>query len=242
MAFHYCSSGKGAEAAVEKIRNAGGKAEAFQADFSVIDQVMSLGERAMAFLGGIDVLINNAGITTNVPVQEVTPEHWDKLFHINVRGMFFVTQAALGHMLRQESGVIVNITSVHAFRAMRDHAVYAGTKAAIVGFTRTLAIDVAPKGIRVNAIAPGMIIVDNYYKNMPDFDPEQAAKDNIPIGIAGMPSDISNVALFLASDEARYIVGQTVVVDGGQSACMPFGDAFRKPLGFTWGKSYTPWL
>ena len=242
VAFHYSRSSAGAEAAVEEIRKAGGKAEAFQADFADVDQVISMGKKAIDFLGGIDILINNAGLTTNIPIEKATPEQWDKIFHINVRGMYFMSQTALKYMAEQKSGAIINITSVHAFRAIKDHTVYASTKAAIVGFTRTLAIEVAAKGIRVNAIAPGMVVVDNYYKNMPDFDVEKEVRDNIPIGIAATPKDMANICIFLASEAGRYIVGQTIVADGGQNACVPFGAGSQESLGFTWGKEYTPWL
>ena len=242
VAFHYSRSSAGAEAAVEEIRKAGGKAEAFQADFSDAKQVISMGKKAIDFLGGIDILVNNAGLTTNIPIEDATPEQWDKIFHINVRGMYFISQTAAKQMLKQGSGSIVNITSVHAFHAMKDHTIYASTKAAIVGFTRTLAIELAPRGIRVNAIAPGMIVVDNYYKNMPDFDADQAAKDNIPIGFAGTPRDVANIALFLASEDARYIVGQTIMADGGQNATISTGPGFKDSLDFTWGKEYTSWL
>lgn len=242
VAFHYSRSDAGAHAAVEEVRGAGGKAEAFQADFTDVDQVKSMTRRAVDFLGGIDVLVNNAGLTTNIPLQEVTPEQWDMLFGINVRGMFFTTQVATKPMLAQGSGAIINISSVHASRAMCDHTVYASTKAAIVGFTRTMAIELAPKGIRVNAIAPGAVVVENYYRNVPDCDWKEELIKSIPIGFVAEPADIAGIAVFLASDDARYIVGQTIVADGGQNACVPIGDGFKHSLGFTWAKSYTPGL
>ena len=230
VAFHYSSSGAGAKAAVKIIRNAGGKAEAFQADFADVDQVISMGEKAVDFLGGIDVLVNNAGITKYIPIQDATPEQWENLFHVNVRGMFFMSQTVLKQMLPQKSGVIINITSIHAFRGVRECTIYAGTKAAIVGFTRTLAVEVASEGIRVNAIAPGMVVVESYYKNMPDFDAVKVTKDNIPINITATPENIANIAVFLASDEGRYIVGQTIVADGGSIACMPYGPKSLKSI------------
>jgi len=239
VALHYSTSDAGARQTVEAIRKAGGKAEAFQADFAEVDCVKAMTREAIGFLGGLDVLVNNAGLTTNIPLAEVTPEQWALLFEINVRGMYFVTQAALEPMLDQRGGAIVNITSVHAFRGMLDHTVYAGTKAAIVGFTRALAVELAPKGIRVNAIAPGAVVVENYYRNFGDDRFEKDIAKSILIGFAGEPRDIAMIACFLASDEARYIVGQTIVADGGQNACISTGEGFRQGLGFTWAKQYT---
>ena len=242
VALHSSSSNRGAQAAVEEIHGAGGKAKAFRADFNDVEQVQDMARSAIAFLEGLDVLVNNAGLTTNIPLENVTPEQWDLLFHINVRGMYFVSQIALEQMLVQGRGVIVNITSVQAFRGMKDYTLYASTKAAIVGFTRTMAVELAPKGIRVNAIAPGAVVVDNYYRNKPDCNWERELAGSIPAGFVAKPSDIAGIAVFLASDDARYIVGQTIVADGGQNACIPTGDGFKQSLDFTWAGSYTPQL
>lgn len=242
VAIHYASSKEGAKAVVDDIRSAGGMAEAFHADFDDLPQVRSMTENAIDFLGGMDVLVNNAGFVTNVPFEDLKPELWDKLFHINVRSMFFVSQAAVKPMLKQGSGAVINLSSIQAFRGLSQLSVYASTKAAIVGFTRTLAVELAPKGIRVNAIAPGLVVTDNFCKNMPDFDEEAVAKRMIPAGFVGRPADIGRIAVFLASDDARYIVGQTIIADGGRSARVPFGDDAEQPYGCTFGETYTPWL
>jgi NAD(P)-dependent dehydrogenase (short-subunit alcohol dehydrogenase family) len=236
VALHYSSSEAGARATVEEIRSAGGTVEAFHADFTDVEQVQAMTRRAIEFLGGLDVLVNNAGWTTNIALENATPRQWDALFHINVRGMYFASQIAVEPMLEQGHGVIVNITSVHAFHAMRDHTIYASTKAAIVGFTRTLAVELAPRGIRVNAIAPGAVVVDSYYRNKPDFDWDGELVKSIPAGFVARPSDIAGIAVFLASNDARYIVGQTIVADGGQNACITTGDGFQRKLDFTWNK------
>ncbi|GAH55747.1 unnamed protein product, partial [marine sediment metagenome] len=162
--------------------------------------------------------------------------------HINIRGMFFTTKTVAGPMIEQGSGSIINIASIHAFRAFVEHTLYASTKAAIVGFTRTLAVELAPHGIRVNAIAPGAVIVDNYYRNAPDIDWKKELAKSIPIGFAAEPSDIADIAAFLASEESRYIVGQTIVADGGQNIVMPIGEGFRHRFDFTWAEKYTPGL
>ena len=164
VALHFAHSAAGAEAAVAEIRQAGGKAEAFKADLAELGQVRALASQATEFLGGIDVLVNNAGITMNKPFGQVTPEQFDTLFNVNIRGMFFLTQSAVPGMIEQGSGAVINLTSVHAFAGMTEHTVYAGTKAAIVAFTRVLALELAPKGVRVNAIAPGWILVENHFK------------------------------------------------------------------------------
>lgn len=239
VVLHYSHSGAGAQSAVESIQANGGRAAAMQADFNDLAQVKQVCAQALEFLGGIDVLVNNAGITMNKPFLEVTPEQFDTLYQVNVRGMFFATQAAAAAMVAQGQGVVINLTSVHAYAGMTEHTVYAGTKAAIVAFTRVLALELAPKGVRVNAIAPGWILVENHLKVLTDLD-RTAAGQTIPAGIIGEPADIGHVALFLASDEARYIVGQTIVVDGGQLAIMPLTGDFRERRKEQWGQGYVP--
>jgi glucose 1-dehydrogenase/3-oxoacyl-[acyl-carrier protein] reductase len=219
----------------------GVRAETFAADFNDIDQVRNLASGAIDFLGGIDVLVNNAGITMNRPFEEVTVEQFDTLFNVNIRAMYFMTQAAAKDMIPRGSGAVINLSSVHAFHGMTEHSAYASTKGAIVSFTREVALELAPKGIRVNAIAPGWIIVDNHYKADPNIDIESAAYD-IPAGFVGEPKDIGELAVFLASDAARYIVGQTLVIDGGQMEVMPFSVHFRERHEAQFGKGYVPGL
>jgi NAD(P)-dependent dehydrogenase (short-subunit alcohol dehydrogenase family) len=239
VALHYPRDAAGAQAAVDKIRGAGGKAEAFRADYNDLAQVRALAAQALAFLGGLDLLINNAGITMNMPFEKVTVEQFDTLYNVNIRGMFFLTQAVVPAMIAQGQGVVINLASVHAFSGMTEHTVYAGTKGAIVAFTRVLALELAPKGIRVNAIAPGWILVENHLKAMVDFD-EAASAATIPAGFIGKPSDLGRLAVFLASDDARYFVGQTLTFDGGQSAIMPLTGDFREPRKEQWGRGYVP--
>ena len=145
VVLHYAHSADGAASAVHEIRGAGGRAEAFQADLADIDEVRGLADKAIDFLGGLDVLVNNAGITMNKPFLDVTPEQFDTLYNVNIRGMYFLTQAAVPTMIEQGGGAVINLTSVHAFAGMTEHTIYAGTKAAIVGFTRVLALELATK-------------------------------------------------------------------------------------------------
>jgi NAD(P)-dependent dehydrogenase (short-subunit alcohol dehydrogenase family) len=215
VALHYPRDAAGAQAAVDKIRGAGGKAEAFRADYNDLAQVRALAAQALAFLGGLDVLINNAGITMNMPFEKVTVEQFDTLYNVNIRGMFFLTQAVVPAMIAQGQGVVINLASVHAFSGMTEHTVYAGTKGAIVAFTRVLALELAPKGIRVNAIAPGWIVTDLNRDYLASEKGAAIVKD-IPLGRFGAERDLDGVLLLLVSDAGRYMTGATVVVDGGQ--------------------------
>jgi NAD(P)-dependent dehydrogenase (short-subunit alcohol dehydrogenase family) len=242
VALHYAHSDAGALSAVAEIQKAGGKARAFKADMQSVEETRSLAAQAIAFLGGLDVLVNNAGVTANIPFAKVTPEQFDTIYHVNVRGQFFLTQAALP-ALTASRGAIVNLTSIHAFEAYVEHSVYAGTKGAIVAYTRELAIELAPAGVRVNAIAPGAVPVENHFKSTPDVDRKAAIEAGgkaIPCGFMGTPPDIARVAVFLASDDARYIVGQTLIVDGGTTSWMPFGEGYRQAPTARFGIGYVP--
>jgi NAD(P)-dependent dehydrogenase (short-subunit alcohol dehydrogenase family) len=169
----------------------------------------------------------------------VTPQQFDTLFNVNIRGMFFLTQAAVPAMIAQRSGVIINFTSGHAFSAFREHTVYAATKAAIAAFTRVLALEMAPHGIRVNGIAPGRVLVENYYKVLGEVD-EAGWAAMTPAGFVAKPRDLARLAIFLASDDARYFIGQNIVFDGGQAAIMPLTGDWREPQTVQWGKGYVP--
>jgi NAD(P)-dependent dehydrogenase (short-subunit alcohol dehydrogenase family) len=239
VVFHYAHSSQGALDGVEEARKLGVRAEAFKADFTSAEEARQLARQAVDFLGGMDILVNNAGITLNMPFEKVTVEQFDTLYHVNIRAMFFVTQTCLPAMLEHRQGVVINMSSVHAFEGVQEHSVYAGTKGAICSYTRQLAIELAPKGVRVNAIAPGAITVENHYKVVPGYDPA-AMGQLIPAGFMGVPWDIARAAIFLASDDARYIIGQTLVVDGGTTSWMPFNDDFRQPLDSSFGLGYVP--
>jgi 3-oxoacyl-[acyl-carrier protein] reductase len=241
VAVHYSHSSAGAEAVVKEIAAAGGKAAAFKADFAEVAPLQGLAREAVAFLGGLDVLVNNAGITMNRPFDKITAEQFDRLYAVNVRAPYFLTQAALP-ALEQSRGVVVNVSSIHAYEGYTEHSIYAGTRGAIISFTRQLAIELAPRSVRVVGIAPGAVRVENQEKL---FGPETdwvAAGRGIPAGFVGVPQDIGAVAVFLASEAARYVVGQTLVVDGGTTSWMPFGEQFRQPMTAQFGKGYVPGL
>ena len=239
VAIHYSHSRTGAEEAVEEARKSGVRADAFGADFTNLDEVNALARQAAEFLGGLDILVNNAGITTNIPFEEVTPIQFDTLLQVNLRSPFFLTQSFLPHLLKSDYPSIINLTSIHALAGMPEHSVYAGTKGAIMAYTRELAIELAPRGIRVNAIAPGAVTVENHYRAMKSFDPKEMGK-LIPAGFAGLPEDIAKLAVFLASRDSRYIVGQTIVADGGTTSWMPFGEEFKQRRDTQFGIGYVP--
>lgn len=241
VAVHYSHSSAGAEAVVKEIVAAGGKAAAFQADFARVEPVRALAAQAAEFLGGLDVLVNNAGITMNRAIAATTVEQFDQLYAVNVRAPYFLVQAALPHLIASR-GVIVNVSSIHAYEGFTEHSVYAGTRGAIIAFTRQLAIELAPQGVRVVGIAPGAVRVENQEQLFGPKTDWVAAGRGIPAGFVGAPEDIGAVAVFLASAGARYVVGQTLVVDGGTTSWMPFGEQFKQPLGVQFGQGYVPGL
>jgi glucose 1-dehydrogenase len=241
VALHYSRSADDANRVVSSIEGFGGRAHAFRADFNSLEDVAAMSKEAITFLGGLDLLVNNAGITFNAPFDRVTPEQFDTLYHVNVRAAFFLTQHLLPALI-QSRGVVVNITSIHAFAGVREHSVYAGTKGAIVASTRALAIELAPLGVRVNAIAPGCVPVANYEKAIGKYDVDKIGS-NIPSGYVGTPEDIGRAVVFLASADSKFILGQTLVIDGGTTSWMPFGKQFQDPIvesGVQFGRGYVP--
>lgn len=218
VVLHYAHSRDGAEETANRISKAGGKATTIAADLSVVIECIRLIDEGAAFLGGLDILVNNAGITKTIPFLQSTEEDFNLLFNVNIRGQYFCSQQAARHMIKQGGGSIVNITSVHAFGALPGHSIYAGTKGAIVSFTRELAIELIPHRIRVNAVAPGMIEVPRHRANK-EYTREKG-RAYVPWGRVGLPQDIAKTVAFLVSDESELIVGQVLTVDGGLLAKM----------------------
>jgi len=241
VVLHYAHSSEGAESAVGYILSNGGKAKGVRADLAEEGESLRLAEEAVDFLGGIDVLVNNAGITMTLEFEKVTPAQFDRLYQVNVKSAFFLIQALLPFMKLQGGGSVINLSSVHGFRAMTGHSVYAGTKGAIIAYTRELAVELAPLGIRVNAVAPGFIPVENHYKAATAADNLEDLGALIPCGFAGTPLDVAKCVVFLASDDARYIAGQTIILDGGTTSWMSFSNGF-KDIGLRLGKGYVPGL
>jgi len=241
VVIHYAHDETGAKKVVETILALGRRCTAFKADFDRVDEAVNLGRQAITFLGGIDILVNNSGISLNKPFLEVKPEWFDRLYNVNIRAQFFLTQCIVTDMLARGSGAICNITSIHGLSGAPEHSVYAGTKGAIIAYTRSLAVELAHKGIRVNAIAPGWVTVENYAKAIPGFNAAEADKvaaDKVPLGRSGRKSDIAKLAIFLCSDDADFIVGQTITSDGGTTSLMSLISDFRTPSTAKFGTGY----
>lgn len=213
--FSYTSNSKGADALVEEIHHAGGRAGAARADLSRQEDIESLVETAEKTLGPIDHLVNVSGITDPHPFFEITPEVWDRTLDINLRGMYFTIQAVARRMVARHARgcAIVTMSSVHGRAAGPLHSHYESSKGGINMMTRSLAIELGPYDIRVNGVAPGAIEVERY-AHMASYDPKEWSK-SIPLGRVGTPADIAPTCLFLCSEGAAYMTGQMIYVDGG---------------------------
>ncbi len=203
------------EAAVAQCRALGATAEGFVADVTDRAAIDDLVARVMAQFGRIDVLVNNAGITQDARLQKMTIEQFDKVIDVNLRGVFHCAQAVADTMVAQGSGVILNASSVVGIYGNFGQTNYAATKFGVIGFTKTWSRELGPKGVRVNAVAPGFISTP-----MVAAMPEKVLQDlvaKVPLKRLGKPEDIANVYAFLASDEASYINGAVIEVSGGMS-------------------------
>ena len=185
---------------------------AIKADVSNASEVEAMANSINEY-GGIDVLINNAGISEQKMLQDITEADWDKMFAINAKGPFLVTKACLPCMLRKKQGKIINISSVWGVEGGSCEVHYSASKAAVIGFTKALSKELGPSGICVNCIAPG--IIDTKMNNHLSVDEKQAFCEGTALGRMGTPLDIAKTALFLASDGADYITGQIIGVNGG---------------------------
>ncbi|TMC79831.1 MAG: 3-oxoacyl-[acyl-carrier-protein] reductase [Chloroflexi bacterium] len=209
---------KGNEAAAEEakrlVEGAGGKATLLQGDVSVDGQAEEVVKAALSFGGGrLDILVNNAGITRDNLLLRMSAEEWDAVLDLNLRGTFLVTKAAMRPMMKQRAGRIVNVASIAGVVGNAGQANYAAAKAGIIGFTKTVAREMASRNITANAVAPGFVPTD-----LTDPLPQQVKDDllkQIPLGRFGTVEDVANAIAFLASDESSYITGQVLIVDGG---------------------------
>jgi NAD(P)-dependent dehydrogenase (short-subunit alcohol dehydrogenase family) len=210
---------KGTET-VNEIQAAGGSAIFIQADVTDPDAVKALVDHVIEEYGRVDVLFNNAGISGVGALHEVEPDVWDRVMKVNTRGVYLPSKYVLPHMMERKAGVIINMSSCVAEIGLARRAVYSASKGAILALTKSMQVDYASYNIRVNAILPGTILtpfVENYLKTSYD-DPEvayEALKKRQLSGEMGKPEDVAFAALFLASDESRFMMGSPLYIDGG---------------------------
>ena len=213
VAFTYRSSAEAAAALEQELSAGGGTVKGFQSDAaSMTDAERLVGEVVEAF-GTVDTVINNAGITDDTLLMRMTEEQWDRVISVNLKSCFNLTKAVMRTMLKARSGSIVNISSVVGVQGNAGQANYAASKAGILGFTKSVALELGSRNIRCNAIAPGFIETEMTAKL--DADTVQGWRDAIPLKRGGTPEDVANLCVFLASDMSAYITGQTLNVDGG---------------------------
>ncbi len=213
VAINYYKSESAAKALEEEIISTGGSAKAYKADVASISEVSKMVVDIMADLGHIDVLINNAAIAYQGLITDTTDAIYDRIMDVNVKGAFNTTKAILPGMINRKTGTIINVSSMWGQVGASCEVVYSASKAALIGFTKSLAKEVGPSGIRVNCIAPG--IVDTPMNEMHSEDVIQELSDETPLERIGTPADVAKSALFLASDDASFITGQILGVNGG---------------------------
>jgi len=209
-------SAAGAETVAAEVRAFGVRAAVAMGDVSRAADVQRMVDATVADFGGIDILVNNAGVESIVPFLELTEAEWERVTHINLKGEWLCAQAAAKAMVRQgRSGAIINIGSVQAGMALPGRTHYAPTKRGLEALTANAAAELAPHGIRVNCIHPGLIETDMTDWVMKDAQILPIVLDKIALHRAGQPIEVARVAVFLASDDASYVTGQTLYVDGG---------------------------
>lgn len=213
VAINYAGNAAAAQEVQKIITDMGGKAIVIQADVSNEEAATKLVDTTIEQLGGLDILVNNAGITRDNLFIRMKEEDWNAVINTNLNGVFNCTKVAAKYMMKKRTGRIINMSSVVGITGNFGQTNYAAAKAGVIGFTKSLAREMATRGITVNAVAPGFIATD-----MTAAMPEKAKTSvltSIPLGKMGQPEDIANAVLFLASDKASYITGQVIHVDGG---------------------------
>ena len=213
IAVNYLHSAEKASALCEDLRACGVRAIPVRADVSDSAQVAAMFDTVRRELGVVDILVNNAGIAMFGLLGDLSDEDWQKMLDTNLSSVFYCCRAALPDMIRAHSGVIVNIASMWGEVGASCEAAYSAAKAGVIGLTKALAKEVGPSGVRVNAVSPGVVMTDM----MAGFteDDVAALKEDTPLNMLGMPGDIADAVQFLASDNARFITGQVLSVNGG---------------------------
>ena len=213
VAVLYAGNAEAAEATVRDIEALGRKALAVQCDVADFDQVTAAVSQVKEALGGVDVLVNNAGVTKDKLALRMSPEDFDRVLSVNLNGTFHMIRALYADFMRRRSGRIINIASIAGVMGNAGQANYAASKAGVIGLTKTIARELAPRGVTCNAIAPGFIETDmTANMNQAAFE---AMTKTIPLARVGKPEDVASLAAFLAGDGAAYITGAVIHVDGG---------------------------
>ena len=213
VAFTYLSSVEQGVALENELKAFGIRAKGYRSDASDFAQAEKLITDVVAEFGSLDILVNNAGITMDNPLLRMHEEAWDKVMNVNLKSCFNTVKAATRPMMKQKSGSIINMTSVVGIKGNAGQANYAASKAGIIGFTKSVALELGSRGIRSNAIAPGFIETEMTAKL--DEKTVQSWREAIPLKRGGRPEDVADACVFLGSDMSTYISGQVLQVDGG---------------------------
>lgn len=213
VAFTYSSSVDAANALEAELNGMGVKAKGYQSNAAEFETAQELAKNVLAEFGSIDVLINNAGITKDNLLMRISEDDFDKVIEVNLKSVFNMTKAVIRPMMKQRAGSIINMSSVVGLKGNAGQANYAASKAGILGFSKSVALELGSRNIRSNVIAPGFIETEMTGKL--DEATVQGWRDSIPLKRGGTPEDIANACVFLACDMSSYITGQTLSVDGG---------------------------
>jgi 3-oxoacyl-[acyl-carrier protein] reductase len=215
VVVNYASSKSGADKVVAEIAEAGGRALAVQADAAKKADIERLFVETKKAFGRLDILVNNAGIYEFSPLDDITEEHFHKQFNLNVLGLILASQAAL-KLFDSAGGIIINLSSIVSTLAFPNAAIYSGTKGAVDAITRSMAAELGPRRIRVNALRPGMVETEGTHSaGIAESDMRKQVEAQTPLGRIGQPRDIANTAVFLASADSSWITGETFVISGG---------------------------
>ena len=213
VAIHYRGNAGGAEAVASAIREKGVKCAIYQADVADAEQAANLVKQVQSDLGSLDILVNNAGTTRDTLLMTMKEEDWDLVINTNLKSVYTVTRAALRGMIKSRWGRIINITSVVGLTGQAGQSNYAASKAGIIGFTKSLAREVASRNITVNAVAPGFI--PTALTDVLNEEQRKTIISNTPLGRMGTPDEIAWAVAFLAAERSSFITGQVLTVDGG---------------------------
>lgn len=218
VVINYNSSKDKAEDVAEIVKKNGGEAITVQGDVSVEEDVVNIIQTAIDTFGGLDIMINNAGYEKATPSVEMSAEAFNNVMHINLTGAFVGSREACKHFIETgKKGNIINISSVHDVIPWPNYVNYASSKGGMKLMMETMSMEFAPKGIRINNISPGAIVTEHTKEKFSDDKTREETERMIPMGIIGEPHQVANVAIFLASENASYITGETIYVDGGMT-------------------------